>query len=872
MENEKTQALRSLCSSKGLRYVGFRGNPRAPLWFVGEGPGADEDQSGFSFTGPSGRELDKMLAEAGISANDCCFTNPYKIRPPDNKIERLEELGIAKQLFIEAFFEELNEYKPTFVIPLGGTALEILCPDTIDRRDKESKISKWRGSLLISPFINWPHYVLPNFHPAYILREWSDRDVAVFIFRKVLEEASFWKLNKKLQPLPERQLLAEPSFAEANEYLEECLAHESPISCDFELLARRVPIVLGLSYNRLSAVSIELFGFEIRQLASLWRKMDRILRTKVIIGQNWTTFDANWAEAIGLCSGMARVSDCLIRHHVLHPELSHKLDFQTLQYTREVYYKDEGRGWQLREGLKKLKLYNCKDAAVTLEIHEEQDKELEENPQLKRFCEDYEMPLGRAFNKIDKRGVLTDRFALQNLREEVIKEIDEKCVAISQLLQGRPVAASAADAVGIAKALGCEATAVLNLASVPQLKKLLKDDLHIKLKIDRHTHKESTGEETLNEAFAETGNPVLQYIGRTRELVKFRGTYIDTRRNKDILYSCSSVTGTVTGRRAQRKNFLGLGSNGQNQLKHSDLGERFQGTFISRPGHIFIYCDQASAEEWIVQGIIADVSGYSKGVEELKESTRTGVSRHAVLASRLFELPLEQVNDKECIEYYIGKKTRHAASYDMRENTMSAQMAAEGFVIDKNKCKLFLARFHELEPFIRQVYHKWIQEQLCKHRFLRTPLGRERIFHGLRPWGDNGKVFREAYAYIPQSTIGDNNGFAILHMETYRPSLVLQDGHDSMLCETFDNFGCVFDAVSLMRKAYERTLTFQNGFQIQVPIDFKIGYSMKGLIKLNDLSNSGISKKYNLCRTKWLLDTHRESNSERQISNAMGYK
>jgi len=113
----KTLALKALCASLGRKYVGFRGSPTAPIWIVGEAPGADEDQAGVPFVGSSGRELDRMLAEAGIPLGLCCFTNPYKVRPPDNDIERISETGIAPQIFEEQFEEEIAEYKPSFIVP-----------------------------------------------------------------------------------------------------------------------------------------------------------------------------------------------------------------------------------------------------------------------------------------------------------------------------------------------------------------------------------------------------------------------------------------------------------------------------------------------------------------------------------------------------------------------------------------------------------------------------------------------------------------------------------------------------------------------------------------------------------------------------------
>lgn len=855
-----TDRLKQICKTKGLRYVGFKGNPKNPIWIVGEAPGAEEDQSGVPFVGSSGRELDRMLVEAGVNLSDCCWVNPYKVRPPLNDIERIEETGITKKEFEEQFYEELNEYKPSFIVPVGGTALQILCGFTIDSRDKTSKISKWRGSLLSSEELRWSHYVIPNFHPAYILREWSDRDVAVFIFRRVKEEFDFWRANGRHQPLPARELIVDPSFDEAREYLRSLINDGKPISKDIELLARRVPICIALSNRRDSAISISYFDYPPREQGVLWRLIEETGQRCRTIGQNWTTFDANWTQALGFDSCVGTCDDTLVRHHVLHPEMSHKLDFQVMQYTREPFYKDEGKGWTVREGLPKLKRYNCKDAACTLEIYEEQEIEFAENPGLRRFYEEYEMPLARAFHLIDKRGIFTDNEALSTLRKEVIKELGERCVEISGGLSNRPVVYSQPMATQLSKQLNVNPKEVLNISSVPQLKEVLKNVLKIKLKTDKHTGKESTGEESLNEAFAATGNGVLKNVLRVRELNKMLGTYIDARLDSNVFYSCYSVTGTVTGRRASRKNVFGFGSNGQNQPKHSDLGERFQGIFIARPHYIFIACDQASAEEWAVQGIIADVSGDTRGIRELEESITTGISRHARLASAIFGLPLEETNNKECLEYFLGKKVRHAGNYDMRENTMAAQLAAAGFPTKINFCRAILDKFHEVEPHIRGVFHKYIQMELSSKKKLVTPLGRERVFHGLRPYGDNSKIFREGFAYIPQSTIGDNNGLAVLYCQTHLPGSVLMDGHDSILLEVPDNYESVVEAMKLLLRAYDRVLKFPNGFEVKIPIDFRIGHSMKGLKKCTldktkSVYESLRSQKENVARTVELTNT-----------------
>ena len=836
----KTLTLQGLCAMRGRKYVGFRGSPKAPIWIVGEAPGFDEDACGYPFVGASGRQLDAEIIEAGIEVGQCAFINPYTTRPPDNDIDRIEENGIPKKVYLDSFFELLDYYRPIFIIPAGATPLAILVPDTASRTG-EAPISKWRGSLLCSRLLPWDHYVIPIYHPAFILREYSERSVNVFILGRVLEEFEYWKKNQKLQPLPSRELIYLPSADTAKEYLNDCLSHNGPISVDIETVDRKVPITIGFSYDPSHAISIGLYEYDRRDSVPIWRLMDKILGSSHILGQNYTTFDANWLRAMGFDVSMALVDDTLVRHHVLHPELSHKLDFQVMQYTREPYYKEEGKGWRSKEGLAQLMKYNAKDACCTLEVFQKQEEEFDANPNLRRFYE-YEMQLARYLYDVDQRGILVNQTKLKTLRDFVVSELNSICVQVSQALNGKAVVTSAEDAKKISKLLSISPDHILNLASTTQLKDLF-ETLNIKLKKDRITGKESTSEDALQDAFAKTGNPILKHVLRTRELGKLKGTYIDASLLDGVLYGCASATGTVTGRRASRQNFLGYGSNLQNQPKHSDLGARYLECHVARPGKIFVQCDQASAEEWIVWGIIADVSGNDKGIQGLRESIETGISRHARLASEIFNLPLSQTNDKNCLEYYLGKKVRHAGNYDMRDETMSIQMAAEGFMISRDICATILSKFHEVEPEIRGVFHEYVKQTLIKTRMLSNPLGRQRTFHGLHPSRDNGKVFREGYAYIPQSSVGDNTGFALVHCERTKPGWVIQDKHDALLLEVADTYETVMEARTLLLSAFDRVFRFPNGYEVRIPIDFEIGYDVKNLKKMSNNVEEW-SKKY----------------------------
>jgi hypothetical protein len=183
------------------------------------------------------------------------------------------------------------------------------------------------------------------------------------------------------------------------------------------------------------------------------------------------------------------------------------------------------------------------------------------------------------------------------------------------------------------------------------------------------------------------------------------------------------------------------------------------------------------------------------------------------------------------MERYLGKKTRHAANYDMQAGTMSAELAKEGFFVPKDTCVTILQKFHSVEPNIRGVFHQWVQEQVKTHRRLTTPLGRTRDFFGVHPMRDNGKLFREAYSYIPQSTVGDNTGLAVLYIEEHCPGLFIQEVHDSVLLEVEDEVESILQAVRLLQRAFHRIIRFQNGFELEIPIEFEFGYSLSRMTK-----------------------------------------
>jgi uracil-DNA glycosylase len=143
-----------------------RGNPQAELCFVGEGPGADEDEQGEPFVGKAGQLLDKMISAMGFARDEVYICNIVKCRPPENrKPEPAEMLACAPYLA-----EQLRLVSPKVIVALGATAVEgLLGADGITRLRGQWRL--YRGTVP----------TMPTFHPSYLLRNpaakrevWSD--------------------------------------------------------------------------------------------------------------------------------------------------------------------------------------------------------------------------------------------------------------------------------------------------------------------------------------------------------------------------------------------------------------------------------------------------------------------------------------------------------------------------------------------------------------------------------------------------------------------------------------------------------------------------------------------------------------------------
>ncbi|MBL8483936.1 MAG: uracil-DNA glycosylase [Rhodocyclaceae bacterium] len=138
---------------------------RAAEWlFVGEGPGADEDERGEPFVGQAGKLLDAMLGALGIARGQGVYiANAVKCRPPNNRTPEAPEIAACNP-FLQ---RQIALIRPRIIVALGRPAAQALL-------GSEVKISEVRGKVL--QYGDIPLVV--TYHPAYLLRNLPDKSKA----------------------------------------------------------------------------------------------------------------------------------------------------------------------------------------------------------------------------------------------------------------------------------------------------------------------------------------------------------------------------------------------------------------------------------------------------------------------------------------------------------------------------------------------------------------------------------------------------------------------------------------------------------------------------------------------------------------------
>jgi DNA polymerase len=150
------------------------GPPGAPLMFVGEAPGEDEDRQGEPFVGRAGQLLTRTLEKVGVRRDRVYIANILKCRPPGNRTPQFDEMAACMPYLLK----QVQYVKPKLLCALGNVACQALL-------NSKKGITQIRGRVLEVNGLR----IFPAFHPAYVLRNMGEKGLFETDIRKACLEA-----------------------------------------------------------------------------------------------------------------------------------------------------------------------------------------------------------------------------------------------------------------------------------------------------------------------------------------------------------------------------------------------------------------------------------------------------------------------------------------------------------------------------------------------------------------------------------------------------------------------------------------------------------------------------------------------------------
>ena len=166
------------------------GNPDAEIMFIGEAPGADEDQQGEPFVGRAGQLLTKIIKAMGFAREDVYIANILKCRPnmPAGSFGNRAPTPAEMQTCRPYLLEQIDIIQPKVLVALGAVAVEGLLGERGTMRELRGRWHSYNGTPLMI-----------TYHPAYLLRNQSPSEK-----RKVWEDM-MQVLERLEKPISEKQ-------------------------------------------------------------------------------------------------------------------------------------------------------------------------------------------------------------------------------------------------------------------------------------------------------------------------------------------------------------------------------------------------------------------------------------------------------------------------------------------------------------------------------------------------------------------------------------------------------------------------------------------------------------------------------------------
>jgi uracil-DNA glycosylase family 4 len=807
------------------------GSPDAKIAWIGEAPGVIEvkENRPFSPNAPAGKLMTELMHSVGLTRSDIYLTNIIKERPGKSRFDpRQDDLtpwfkvsSQGKVTITPAFIhyrdflsEELKQIKANVFVPAGNISLYALTGLTA--------ITRRRGSILEGNL--WPGMkVIPTIHPAAALPH-KNPIFRYFIkadLRRIMEES-----KSPLIELPARSLKVLPSFSEVCGYLESCKGLKR-LAVDIEVLNEEIShVAIAKTPDDAISVSFTAQGEAFLtppQEAHTWKLIAELMEDPNIVKENQNiTFDAAFMfRKLGIV--VKNMEDTMIQMGILFPDFPKSLGFITSLYTREPYYKDERKKQSKLFDERRFSIYNAKDGAVVTEIRPKLDAELVKQGNWETY--QYQKRMIAPCVYMQERGMKVDVEGLKKAKAEADVRLNDIEANIKKLV--RPD---------------------FNPRSPDQVMHYFYKELGIKPYLKKG---KPTSDQNAMKRLARQGYPVAILMRDYKKLHKFKTSYLDMVIGSDgRLHSAMNPIGARTGRLSASKDILGEGGNVQT------LPQMFYPFVIADDNCMMYHPDYSQGENRIVANIAPEPL--------MKEAFDTGRDVHKQTASLIFNIPFDQVSDEpgsspmgngEHSQRFWGKKSNHAFNYGEGYGKFSLDCD-----LPETEGKFIRERYHQMYPGVRQ-YWNWVTEVCRKNnRMLTNLFGRKQLFLG--QWGDD--LFKDLYAFIPQSTIADKinrQGIIPIYEDQHNLGIIdlLNQIHDAILFQISMEHSWLKHAEAILKLWDLMSTPLEwHGSKFIIPVDFKMGTNLADEVKIKYEPEAGrlakqLSDLYGEYRTKKII-------------------
>lgn len=329
---------------------------------IGEAYGVEEEKERTPFVGWAGSMLNRLLDEADIRRQDCLVTNVFQLRPHNNDIlsltgpkdeaipgyPALDKTKYIRSDFVnelERLSRELLDADPNVIITLGNTAMWAMLGKT--------KISKLRGITDLSTHTATGFKVLPTYHPAAIIRQYSLRPITIIDLIKAKRESEFPEIRR-----PRREIWIEPTIDDLHAFDARYIQGCEILAVDIETAGTHITCV-GFGPRPDVALVIPFFDgrrpdrnywTDRKDEVAAWRFIQSVLLRAEIkkLFQNGL-YDICFLWRANRIRVINAAEDTMLLHHSLQPESLKSLGFMGSIYCAES-------GWKsMREDISTIK-------------------------------------------------------------------------------------------------------------------------------------------------------------------------------------------------------------------------------------------------------------------------------------------------------------------------------------------------------------------------------------------------------------------------------------------------------------------------------------------------------------------------------------